>query len=483
MFDLLSVFESKKTEPPRRGDASAAGVAALFADSADFERREVTAGRWGVPATAVWLDGVVSGQAVSEEILRPLSRLRCRDAGACLDAAMEGSVYSCTVRQRTSDGQIAGDLTAGFAAVIFDQAGAALTFEVKSDNVRSVEMPTVEKSVLGPKDAFVEVLRVNTGLVRRRLASPSLKLWQTTVGSQTQTKVDVFYMEGTAPEDQVAAVKARLGAVDIQGLTAAGDLERPLVGPPRGIFPRVLHTERPDRFVGGLLRGKIGIIADGLPVGFLLPGTLPELMRPQEDRARHALVAASLVVLRWGSLLLSLLLPAIYVAVAMYHQEMIPYKLLLSVIQAKQEVPFSTALEVLGMLVSFELLQEAGIRLPEPVGQTVSVIGALIVGQSAVEAKVLSPIVIIVVAMAGIGCYTLPSQELGAAIRLWRFALVFCAALLGLFGVMAGLMLMLWQLCDMETLGVSYLYPLCDGSPGQALRAFIRPPVGKKGGN
>ena len=162
----------------------------------------------------------------------------------------------------------------------------------------------------------------------------------------------------------------------------------------------------------------------------------------------------------FATLGIALLLPAVYVAAAMYHPEMIPAALLRSLIRAKEAVPFSTPAEVLGMLLSFELLQEAGIRLPEPVGQTVSVIGALIVGQSAVEARVLSPIVIIVVAIAGVGTYAQPSQELGAAVRLWRLGLVLCAAALGLFGVMAGLMALLWRLCETENLGVCCLQPL-----------------------
>ena len=224
----------------------------------------------------------------------------------------------------------------------------------------------------------------------------------------------------------------------------------------------------------------MGVLADGLPVGLLLPGTVPEMLRTQEDRSRHAAVAWALTALRWAALGLSLLLPALYVAATMFHQEMIPQKLLLSVIRSKEEVPFSTAAEVLGMLFSFELLQEAGLRLPDPAGQTASIIGALIVGQSAVEARVLSPIVIIVVAMAGIGGYAQPSQELGAAVRLWRFALVICAALLGLFGVMAGLLALLWRLCGCETMGVCCLWPLCDAPAGAGWRAIFRAPAGKE---
>jgi spore germination protein KA len=210
----------------------------------------------------------------------------------------------------------------------------------------------------------------------------------------------------------------------------------------------------------------VGVLCDGLPVALLLPVTAGELFSVEEDRSRHAAVSTVLLWLRLAALGISLLLPAVYTAAAMYHPEMIPHPLLQSMIRARAEGPFSTAAEVLGMLFSFELIQEAGVRLPEPVGQTVSLIGALIVGESAVQAKLLSPLVIIVVALAGIGGYAQPSQELGAAIRLWRFALTVLAAVLGLFGVMAGTMVLLWRLCDTEDLGLCYL----GGGDGSLLR-------------
>jgi len=467
MFDFSACDFS-----PRKG-VSAEEVRRLFSGCDDFTSRAVRSGAGRLTAQVFWLDGCVSSRDVSEDVIRPLRALRCRSAAEYLAAAEQGGVWSCAAAVRTAETEIAADLGAGFAAVFFPGAEAALTFEVKSQEARSVDTPSVEKSVLGAKDAFVETLRVNTSLVRRRLPTPALKLWQTEAGERTKTRVDLLYIEGTAPAKQVEAVKRRLGRIDARGVTSAGELVRQLSPRPRGAFPRLVHTERPDRFVQGLLRGKLGVLCDGLPVGLLLPCSLPELLQVQEDRARHAAVAAALYLLRAAALFLSLLLPALYVAIAMYHQELIPYKLLLSVIQSKAEVPFSTAAEVLGMLLSFALLQEAGIRLPEPVGQTVSVIGALIVGQSAVEAKVLSPIVIIVVAMAGIGSYALPSQELGAAVRLWRAALVALAAALGLFGLMAGVMALLWRLCDMEDMGLAYLFPLCDTPQGEAAKRLL----------
>lgn len=468
------MFDTKKKFTKKNAPHEPSAVTALrkeFADCSDLEERLVETAH--LRAWVFWLDGCTASDAVSEDVIRPLLRLKGSDAS---ERALRGGVWRCSAQARQTVREAAGDLLSGSAAVLFGRSAVILTFEVKSGARRGVEAPTVEKSVLGAKDAFTETLSVNTALVRRRLQTNALKLETLSVGQLSATKVSVLRIEGKVSPAQLRAVRERLSSIGTDGLLTAGDLELCLTDEPRSAFPQLLHTERPDRFALGLLRGQIGLLSDGLPVGFLLPGTLPEMLRVAEDRARHTAVASFLLLLRWAALFLSLLLPALYVAVAMYHQEMIPYKLMQSVIASKQEVPFSTAAEILGMLFSFELLQEAGIRLPESVGQTVSIIGALIVGQSAVEAKVLSPIVIIVVAIAGIAGYTQPSQELGAAIRIWRFLLVLCALLLGMFGVAAGSMVLLWRLCNQETLGVAFLYPLCDAPLREGLRALLRLP-------
>ena len=188
-------------------------------------------------------------------------------------------------------------------------------------------------------------------------------------------------------------------------------------------------------------------------------------------------MSSALSIIRWAAVLLALALPAFYTAIAMYHQEMIPTQLLLSVISSKQDVPFSTALELIGMLIAFELLQEAGLRLPDPIGDTVSIIGALIVGQSAVEAKVISPIAVIVVATAGIAGYAQPSQDLGAALRISRFALVLAAIAAGLYGVVISLCFFVWYLCTIDSFGRNYTAPWSGGRRRNLARTFLRLPL------
>ena len=431
--------------------------------------------------SACWLDGLVSSDAVSEDVLRPLaadSRLgEAPDALSCAARMERGAVWACAAKRRTELSALVQDLLNGCCAVLFDGAGVAVTFEVRANNDRTISPPTVEKSVKGGKDAFVETLRTDTALVRRRIRTPALKIVQTTVGRRSRTAVAALYLEGVADPQIVAELRRRLDRIDIDGVTAAGNLEAYLVDRPLSPFPQLLHTERADKFAAELLAGRVGLLAEGLPMGFLLPATLPQFLKVAEDRAQHFLVATGLTLLRWLSTTISLLFPALFVAVCMYHQEMIPTKLLSSMIEAKQDVPFSVAFEVLTMLVAFALLMEASVRLPDPVGGAVNIIGALIVGQSAVEARIVSPISVIVVATAAICGFTQPSRDLGAALRIIRIGMVFLAIGLGLFGIAAGSAALVWYLCSLESFGVPYVSPLAEGGARELLRAFTRPPL------
>lgn len=451
----------------------------LFAGCEDFESRRVFAGGTNVRVFACWLDGVVSGADVADQILRPLTdpaRFGGADtAEAVANVLSGGGVYGPSMKRVLTMDELVDAIGYGHCALIVDE-GAAFVFQVKTDQHRSVQEPTVEKSIKGGKDAFVEVLRVNTGLVRSRLHTPKLKLAQTTVGRKSRSLAAVMWLEGVADPDLSRRMLERLEALDTDGVVLPDTLESALEDRPRSPFPQLIHTERPDKFAQLLLEGRVGVIVEGIPVGFAAPAFFGEFMKTTEDASQHFWAASFIRLLRWFSVGLTLLLPAFYVAVATYHPEMLPTTLLLSVIESKQSVPFSTAVEILGLLLSFELLQEAGLRLPNPVGQTVSIIGALIVGQSAVEAKVVSPIAVIVVALAGIAGYTMPSQDMGTALRIFRFLLVVAATALGMFGIIMGSVFLLWHLCSLESFGRAYMTPLTGGRGGDTGGTFTRHP-------
>ena len=454
----------------------------IFSDCGDLESRRLrTGGESGLWASALWLDGLVNTVAVSEDFIRPFALspilADCKSAQECMGRIMSGQIWSAAAKRRDNMSDAVSDMLMGFVILIFEGSGEALSFDIRSLQSRAIGEPGVEKTVKGAKGAFVETMRINTSLVRRHLRTNRLKLRQTVVGRKSGTNVALMYVEDVAPAETVRECLARLDAIDIDGLIAAGNLEQYIVDCPASPFPQLMHTERPDKFAMELLEGRVGLIVDGLPIGFLLPAPLSVFMKVGDDRASHFLVASFLRLIRWTSLLITLLLPALFVAMNMYHQEMIPTRLLLSIIESKQRVPFSAALEMLGMLLAFELLQEAGVRLPNPVGDTVSIIGALIVGQAAVEARVVSPVTVIVVAAAGICSFTLPSQDLGGVVRLLRLGLVVLAIALGLYGLMLGAILLLWHLCSIESFGTAYTAPLSGGGMASWLSSILRPPL------
>ena len=264
----------------------------------------------------------------------------------------------------------------------------------------------------------------------------------------------------------------RLSRIDIDGLLSPAAVEEYVTGSRRTAFPLLQYTERTDQFCQGLLEGQVGLLVDGLPLGYLAPVDLGILMASPEDRAVDYVSATCVRILRYAALFLSLFLPALYAAMATFQQQMLPTKLLLAIIESKENVPFPTLLEVLGLLAAFELLQEAGLHLPQAIGTAVSIIGGLVVGTAAVEANLVSPAALIVAATAGICGFTLPSRDLSDAVRLWRFLLTALGGIAGLFGLTVGAILLLVHLAGLTSLGVAYLAPFSDV---RGWRAVLRP--------
>lgn len=446
-------------------------LTAQFEDAADFETRKVLCG--GQLLTVLFLDGLTSGGDIAEQVVRPLAQMTDEAREEVLyTRALQGGVWCASVKEPESTQQAAELLVNGFCVILFPKSGKALGCEVKTGEKRSPSPPETENTVKGAKDAFTETLRTNTSLVRRHLRTPGLRLTETVVGKRTLTKVTVCWIDRLTDPELPRRMQERLSSIDIDGALSPAAIEEYVTGSRRTAFPLLEYTERTDHFCQGLLDGQVGLLADGLPLGYLAPVGLGRLMRSPEDRATDFFSASMLRLLRYAALGVSLLLPALYAAMAMFHQQMLPTKLLLSIIESKQNVPFSTLLEVLGLLCAFELLQQAGLHLPQAVGTAVSIIGGLVVGTAAVDAKLVSPAALIVTASSGICGFTLPNRELSDAVRLWRFVLTVLAGLWGLFGVTVGLLLLLTELAGLESLGRSYLSPF---GRAEVKGALVRP--------
>ena len=446
-------------------------LTAQFEDAADFETRKVLCG--GQLLTVLFLDGLTSGGDIAEQVVRPLAQMTDEAREEVLyTRALQGGVWCASVKEPESTQQAAELLVNGFCVILFPKSGKALGCEVKTREKRSPSPPETENTVKGAKDAFTETLRTNTSLVRRHLRTPGLRLTETVIGKRTLTKVTVCWIGGLTDPELPRRMQERLSSIDIDGALSPAAIEEYVTGSRRTAFPLLEYTERTDHFCQGLLDGQVGLLVDGLPLGYLAPVGLGRLMRSPEDRATDFFSASMLRLLRYAALGVSLLLPALYAAMAMFHQQMLPTKLLLSIIESKQNVPFSTLLEVLGLLCAFELLQQAGLHLPQAVGTAVSIIGGLVVGTAAVDAKLVSPAALIVTASSGICGFTLPNRELSDAVRLWRFVLTVLAGLWGLFGVTVGLLLLLTELAGLESLGRSYLSPF---GRAEVKGALVRP--------
>ncbi|PFP24868.1 spore germination protein [Bacillus sp. AFS073361] len=360
--------------------------------------------------------------------------------------------------------------------ILLEGESQALLVNLTEFEMRNVEEPATEITIRGPRDGFTELIRTNTTLLRRRIRSTRLKLESLSIGELSQTDIVIAYIEGIAQDSLLEEVRKRLGRIKIDAILESEYIEEFIEDMPFSPFPQIQNTERPDIVVANLLEGKVAILVDNTPFALIAPMTFWDGLQTVEDYYERFFYTNFIRFVRYVLFNMTLFLPSLYVALSTYHPKLIPTKLLISIASAREGVPFPAIIEALIMEFVFEGLREAGIRLPRAVGSAVSIVGALVVGQAAVQAGIVSAPMVIVVATTGIASFSIPRYNLGTALRLVRFAMLILAGIFGLYGITLGFIMLTIHLVNLRSFGVPYFTPVAPQIPRDLKSAFFRSP-------
>lgn len=471
-MDFHFIEELKKTPLSHSLDENHQFLKELFTDCSDVVVRAFTI-EPDIPSLLLFVDGLVSTELLNDT----MKSLMLLGGGEASIDRIIGALLPVSQTQ-TSDnfGDLLVSVLSGDTALLVEGNAKSALLGMRGMEKRSVAEPDTESVVRGPREGFVESLRTNTSMIRRKLKTPRLKMKSMTVGKESNTSIVICYMDDLAMPSMVEEVVKRIQQIQVDSVLESGLIEEFIQDDAYSPFPQMQYTERPDVVAGGLLQGRVAIIVDGTPFVLIVPFVFVQILQASEDYYERFQIATLLRWLRYLFLFLSLTTPALYVAITTYHQELLPTTLMLSVAAAREAIPFPAVVEAFIMEVTFEALREAGIRLPKAVGSAVSILGALVVGQAAVQAGIVSAPMVIVVSITGIASFTIPRFNGAIAIRMLRFPILIAASLFGFYGIFFSLMILLGHLANLRSFGVPYLSPLGPLSYGDMKDVLIRAP-------
>lgn len=452
-------------------------------------------------AFLLYIDGLVDTASINDFILEPLmlkNQSNQSTAPQVISEAIANNIsvrkvkkfniadyiYDCLLPQNSIEKMDSFDdlvqgVNSGDCALFVDTLDFAFDIDIKKFTQRSISEPKNEPSVRGSQEAFVENLRTNTSIIRRSINNENLVIESITIGNSNKNNCAVCYIKNIANSSLVAETKYRLNNLDVDYVLSCSELGQLIKDNPETTLPEILTTERADRTCDSLLQGRVVILYNGSPYSLILPVTLFDFMNSQEDVNINYHFANLLKILRVVALFITLLLPGLYLSITIYHRELLPTELLYSIVASRVSVPFPIVLEILMMELSFELIREAGLRVPSPLGSTVGIVGALVLGEAAVSASIVSPILIIIIAITAISSFAIPDLSLSFHLRIARFVYTLLGSFSGFLGIGIGIFIHLLTLCSLESFGVPYLSPYV---PMSSIRnqGYLLTPVWKR---
>ena len=455
--------------------------------SEDVQFHEFTL--WGHPAALVYVDGLADDLKLQRFILAPCLQAPPPPEGTAIEDYLKNQVLQ--VGSLSDTAQLATLLSriyGGDAALICDTVPGALIADVKGFVKRGVGQPVNETVIVGPHEGFTESLRDNIVMIRRLMRSPALISEEMTVGQKIPTRLCLLYLDGVAAQETVEEMKRRIEGCNVDYVSSLGMLEQLIEDKPLSLLPQAVSTERPDRAVSFLAEGQILIAMENAPSVLAMPIGLMHLYHSPDDTAMRWQYGTFLRLLRLAGMLIALLLPAVYISLTMFHTEGMHLSLLTSVIESQSRVPLSLFTSMLLMLLVFSLINEAGARIPGVMGGSLSIVSGLILGQAAVDADMFSPLLIIVVAISGLGSYAVPSFPLTLSLRIAQFLLVLATGIAGYLGLVLGCFLLFMRIAGLTSLNYPYFAPLAPHRPAnpdkilrlpiwrQRLRGYIANP-------
>lgn len=451
---------------------------ALFYNWGDIVKKKFELQRHGrnLDIYIIYIDGLTDNEMVERTITHPLlyeweqlcERNKDIDDNLFGKALFDSLFHAQTEAVDLTSGQTMQDAVSavlkGDTAIFVDHSKECMILSTKKFPTRSVSEPEKEAGIRGPKDSFIENFRTNTALLRRRIKDPKLKLEQGEIGERSRTVYGLMYMEDLIYPALLGKVKEKIDSFVIDGVFDCGMLEHLLEEKWYSPFPQIQTTERPDKAASALLEGRIVLVVDNSPEVIILPTTFNTFFQASDDYYNRFAVGSFARILRYIAVFITVLLPGLYVAVTCYYPQILPTNFLLAIVGARSNITFPIVVEVLLMELLFELLREAGIRLPGQMGNTIGVVGGLIVGQAAVDAALVSTIVVIVVALTAIASFAIPNEEFSSTLRLLKFFMIVLGAVWGLYGIFLGLLILVIHLASLESFGIPYMMPLTAGS-------------------
>ncbi|MCO1601398.1 spore germination protein [Desulfosporosinus nitroreducens] len=443
-------------------------VKEILSKSSDIVFREFfLQGKERIPCLLIVVDGLVDKNLLDEFVLKPLMvelvghpELAKATLSNVIDITIQSLLPGVEIKKISEMKDAVSSILSGDSVIFFGDSSEAIVIGARGWAHRGVNEPIAESIVKGPHEGFAETLRINTSLLRRKIKHPSLRIISLKLGDMSNTDLVVTYIEKIASPDIVSEVLKRLAKIKMDSVIDVGYIEEMIEDNPYSPFPQIAYTERPDVLAGKLLEGKVGIIVDGTPIVLVVPAILTQFLNVNEDYYQRAMTAILSRFVRYVGAFVAVVAPSVYIAVTTFHQEIIPTDLLMSISAGRQGVPFPALLEAITMTVVLEILQEAGLRLPKPIGQTIGIVGALIIGDAAVNAGLVSPLMVIIIGLTAVASYAIPYYDLSLAVRLIRFPLMILAGILGFFGVAVGLYAIMIHLLGLRSFGVPYTSPI-----------------------